>query len=105
MVVCSVVGRFCIGHDFFAIECPSEVVLGPLESVDVEIRSRLWDNEFGSLICVFSMDVEVDLFGFVSQGLLVGIGLASRRLTARSRVAHGPAMWLGTVLALLVTIA
>ena len=45
------------------------------------------------------------LLGFVSQGLLVGVGLATRQLTARSRVAHGPAMWLGTVLALFGTIA
>ncbi|MFN0027233.1 MAG: prepilin peptidase [Acidimicrobiales bacterium] len=42
--------------------------------------------------------------GFLAQGLVVGIGLAARRLTARSHVAHGPAMCVGTAAAVLWTI-
>ncbi len=43
--------------------------------------------------------------GFLIQGVVVGIGLAARRVTARSHVAHGPAMCVGAVVAVLWALA
>ncbi len=39
------------------------------------------------------------VLGFLVQGLVVGIGLAARQLTAKSHVAHGPAMCVGAAAA------
>jgi leader peptidase (prepilin peptidase)/N-methyltransferase len=42
------------------------------------------------------------VYGFLIQGLIVAVGLATRRLQPKSHLAHGPAMWLGVVVALLL---
>jgi leader peptidase (prepilin peptidase)/N-methyltransferase len=42
------------------------------------------------------------VYGFVIQGLIVAGALATRRLRPKGHIAHGPAMWLGVVVALLM---
>jgi leader peptidase (prepilin peptidase)/N-methyltransferase len=42
------------------------------------------------------------VYGFLIQGLIVMAALATCRLQPRGHIAHGPAMWLGVVVALLM---